>query len=349
MPESTLFSATFCPLIGHTVLFLAIICNTALFSSSSEAADIAPFYTFNQSPVAQIYGLPALEKGTVLPSGRVSVSAVADITSNMAIDVNGGDDIVLDGETYRTTLVMRFGAGNGWEAGIDIPWVSHSGGFLDGFVSGFHDTFNLPQGDRDEVPRDRLLYRYTRDGVERFSVDSGSNGIGDIRLSGALQLYRDGESPDSVLAVRGLLKLPTGDSGKLHGSGSTDLALWLSGADSYEVGDGKFGFFAGAGGILVGNGDVLPDLQRDGVIFGTIGIGWTPFDWFGLKTQLYAHSPFYKHSSLHQLGVSALQWLIGTTFAFTESTSLDVGVSEDLAIAHASPDVSFHFALSTLF
>lgn len=314
-----------------------------------HAAEIAPFYTFNQSPLAQIYALPALEKAMVVPARKVLLAAVADITSNMAIDVNGGDDIVLDGETYRTTLVMRYGIGNGWEAGIDIPWITHSGGFLDGFVSGFHNTFNLPQGDRDEVPRDRLLFSYTRDGTERFVVNSGSNGIGDIRLTGALQLYQDPESPGSALSFRGILKLPTGESGNLHGSGSTDLALWLSGADSYEAGDGTFGFFAGAGGILVGKGDVLPDLQREVVILGTIGIGYTPFDWFALKTQFYAHSPFYKHSSLHQMGVSALQWLIGATFAFTDSTSLDVGVSEDLAIAHASPDVSLHFALSTSF
>lgn len=311
------------------------------------AAEIAPFYTFNQSPLIQIYALPALEKGVVLSAGKVSLAAVADITSNTAIDVKGSDDMTLDGETYRTTLVMRAGIGNGWEAGLDIPWVTHSSGFLDGFVSGFHSVFRL--NERDDVPRNRLLYTYTREGRERFSVNSDNNGIGDIRLTGALQLYRDPESPQSGLSLRGVLKLPTGDSKNLHGSGSTDVALWLSGADSYEAGDGTFGFFAGAGGILVGKGDVLPDMQRELVGLGTIGIGWTPLDWLALKTQFYAHSPFYRHSALHQLGVTALQWLIGATFAFTDSTALDVGVSEDLAILHASPDVSFHFALSTVF
>ena len=348
MTIATFFSAALYRIM-RPVLLPAVIFSLVSISPLVHAAEIAPFYTFNQSPLAQIYGLPALEKGTVVPSGKLSIAAVADLTSNMAIDVNGGDDIVLDGETYRTSLVIRYGVGNGWEAGIDIPWVTHNGGFMDGFVSGFHNTFNLPQGDRDEVPRDRLLFSYRRDGSERFSVNNNSSGIGDIRLSGAYQLYQDEESPGSALALRGMLKLPTGESSDLHGSGSLDLALWLSGADSYEVGDGEFGFFAGAGGILVGSGDVLPDLQREVVILGTIGIGWTPLEWLALKTQFYAHSPFYKHSSLHQMGVSALQWLIGAKFAFTNSTALDVGVSEDLAIAHASPDVSFHFALSTVF
>lgn len=328
--------------------FLSILVTLLVLAPAVlPAAEIAPFHTFNQSPVIQIYALPALEKATVVPAGKMSVAAVADLTSNMAIDVNGIDDIALDGETYRTTLAMRYGLGNGWEIGLDIPWVIHSGGFLDGFVSGFHSVFNL--GRRDNMPRNRLLYTYTREGRERFSVDSDSNGIGDIRLTGGLQLFQDGESPGSALALRGIVKLPTGNSSELRGSGSTDFALWLSGADSYEVGEGTFGFFAGAGAVLPGKGDVLPDMQRELVGLGTIGIGWSPFDWFAFKTQFYAHSPFYRHSSLHQLGVTALQWVIGATFAFTESTSFDVGVSEDLAIVHASPDVSFHFALSTVF
>lgn len=327
----------------------ALLACGLIFTRNSFAADITPFYTFNQSPLVQIFGLPAIDNGTVTAPGRLAAVLALDMASNFGIDENSTESIVLDGETFRTTLAVRYGLARGVEVGLDIPFVAESGGFMDSMVAGFHDAFSLSQSGRDTTSKNRLLYRYSRDGREQFAIDRSNGGLGDVRLSAAVQIHHDDESPDSGVSLRAAVKFPTGESGTLHGSGSTDLALWIAGSDSYEVGVGEIGLFGGIGGMILSRGQVLPDLQRQMVGFASIGLGWSPIDWFAIKSQFYAHTPFYRHSSLHELGVTTLQLILGTTFAFTEKTSLDIGISEDIITVSTSPDIVFHFALRTIF
>lgn len=327
----------------------ALLACITLFAQDSFAVDITPFYTFNQNPLVQIFGLPAVESGPVTAQGRTAAVLAVDLSSNFGIDSNANESVVLDGETYRTTLALRYGLARGVEVGIDIPYVAESGGFMDSFIMDFHDAFGFSQAGRDTTPKNRLLYRYNRHGREEFAIDHANGGIGDVRLSAAVQIYNDDESPESGVSVRATVKLPSGDTRALHGSGSTDCALWVAGSDGFDVGVGTIGLFGGVGGMVLTRGDVLPDQQRHVVGFGSIGLGWSPVDWFAVKGQFYVHSPFYRQSSLHELGVTALQLITGVTFAFTDSTSLDIGVSEDVILVSTSPDASFLFALRTTF
>ena len=322
-----------------------------LLGGAAGAAEITPFYTQNQSPLVQIFGLPAAGNAVVSATGHGEGLLALDVASNFAHGTNGasGETILLDGESYRTTLALRYGICKGVEAGIDLPFVGYGGGFLDGFIEGWHDFFNLPQGGRTDAPHNRLLYTYSRNGQERLRIDDASFGIGDLRLTGGVQLYHDGSSNPLALALRSSLKLPTGDSGRLHGSGSTDLALWLTGSDDYALPAwGHLTLFGAAGGMVMSDGDVLQGQQRNVAGFGSLGIGWSPVEVIAFKTQLSGHTPFYRGSELRELGSNALQIVVGGTIAFSGQTALDIGVSEDIAV-DTSPDVVFHLALTRRF
>lgn len=318
------------------------------FPFSSNGGEITPFYTWNQSPVVQIFGLPAAEKAILLPPGKIEGLLAVDVASNFAHDDTAGEHILLDGENYRFTLALRYGVAKGIEAGLDIPYVGQGGGFLDSFIEGWHDFFNLPQGGRKEAPRNRLLYSYTKDGQSRLKLDDSSFGLGDMRLSGGVQLYNDGKANPRAVALRASLKLPTGESSKLHGSGSTDFALWLTGSDDYQLPLGHLTLFGAAGGMVMSDGDVLPDQQKNLAGFGTFGLGWGPVEWIAFKTQVSGHTAFYKDSDMRELSNGGLQLLMGGTLYFSEKTSLDIGVSEDIAV-NTSPDVAFHLALQRRF
>lgn len=95
-------------------------------------------------------------------------------------------------------------------------------------------------------------------------------------------------------------------------------------------------------------GDILPEQQRNHVGFGSLGAGWNPLSWLAFKVQMDAHPPFYGDSSLKALSANAAQLLIGGTLGLSERTTLDIAVSEDIATT-TSPDVAFHFNLSTRF
>ncbi len=314
------------------------------FSPLLDAAEITPFYTQNQSPLVRIFGLPSIGNAAVLQSRKADLRMVLDYASNYAQDSNPRENILLDGESARAAVDARFGIGKGFEAGAVIPYIVQGGGFLDGFLIDYHNTFGFPQGGRDEAPRNRLLYLYQKDRQTRLRVDQSGSGIGDIQLTGGFQVYRSEVNPSRAAALRASLKLPTGESAELRGSGSTDLSLWLTASDDYSLAVGHFTVFGAAGIMGLTKGDVLPEQQRNVAGFGSLGAGWSPARWIAFKVQANGHTAFYKESALRELNAASVQLTIGGTLSFSETILLDVGVTEDLVVKTA-PDVVFHLGL----
>lgn len=314
----------------------------------SEPLVIKPLHTVNRSPLVQIFGLPEPESAITLEKGRGEAGFFIDIASSDINEAASRETLLLDGEAYRMTIAARYGVGERFEAGIDIPFVGHNGGVFDSFIEGWHDFFGLPQGGRKEAPHNRLAYRYTKNGTERLSVDDSNAGIGDIRLTGGYQLYRSDDPRQRAVSLRGSLKLPTGDSGTLHGSGSVDTALWIDASDDYRLSTGHLTLFGSFGGMMMTRGDVLPDQQRNVAGFGTLGTGWAPAEWIAFILQLSGHTPFYDGSDLKELSSNSLQLNIGGTLKLPGSLFMDIAVSEDVAV-NTAPDVTLHLALRRMF
>ena len=313
-----------------------------------SAVEITPFHTQNQSPLVQIYGLPPMGSAAILAYGKADGKFILDHASNYVNDSNPRENILLDGESTRIILDGRYGIARGIECGVSIPFVILGGGFLDSFIEGYHNTFGFPQGGRDQAPRNRLLYQYRRDGQERLKIDNSSYGLGDIRLNGAWQLHQKMESQPRAVALRASLKLPTGDSDQLHGSGSTDFSLWVTASDDSKLALGHLTLFGAAGVMAMTDGKVLRDQQRNWVGFGGLGVGWSPLRWLAFKVQANGHTPFYKDSELRELNANSIQLTIGGTLAFSDQTTLDIGVTEDV-IVKTAPDVVFHLAVRRKF
>ena len=334
------------PRLKQVLLLILAIAAVPVAASSAAPVDPAvPFGTTNQNPLAAIYGLPAAGAAKVLTPGRTAVELRADIASVCSRDDRSEENVLLDGESYRFTLVLQQGLGERFEVGLEVPYVMHREGFLDSFISDWHDFFHLPQGERDDMPRDRLAYRYIKDSRTEVDLDDETEGFGDLRLTGAWQVWRrEGDDPQA-LALRASLKLPTGDEDRLLGSGSTDLALWLSGSQAFR--GGSLGLFGAAGALLMSDGDVLADQQRHAVAFGTLGGGWRPLPRLALKAQVDGQTSYYSDSELRELSDS-LQLAFGGTVGLTETLTLDIAIVEDIAVATA-PDIVFHLALRQTF
>lgn len=335
----------------RTILLVAALLLT-LWSDRCHAGELAitPFYTFNQSPLIQIYGIPAAENSVVQAPGKVWTLLAVDVANSYLVRETAHEKLLLDGEGERLTLTLRYGIANRAEVGIDVPLVAYNGGVFDGFIEDWHEFFGLPQGGRPEAPKGRLRFDYERDGVQRLAMDDAGLRPGDLRLTAGWQLYHDGRVHPVAVALRGSLKLPTGSSSRLTGSGSTDFALWLTGSSDYAL-PGRWGHaavFAAAGGMVMSDGDVLRDQRENLVGFGSLGAGWSPAESFALKAQLSGHSAFYKDTDISQLGSGALQLLFGGTVAFSPRTTLDIALSEDVTVG-ASPDVALHLGLAHQF
>ena len=327
---------------------ISVFIPTFLCPYTTHAIDITPFDTKNQSPIVQIYGLPNTGNAVLLSSGQAEFRVALDYSSNYVDDSKAREYVVLDGETARITMGGRYSLAEGVECGVEIPYVIHGGGFLDGFIMNYHDFFGFTQGGRDHAPRNRLRYLYTRDGVEKMKVDSSSDGPGDISLTAGFQIYHDKNEYPRAVALKTSLKLPTGDSDQLHGSGSTDLSVWIAASDDHKLKAGHWTLFGAAGIMGMTDGKVMKEQQRNLIGFGTAGAGWSPLSWIAFKVQINAHTPFFDNSELKEINANAVQLLIGGTLSLSKQTTLDIGVSEDL-IVKTSPDVAFHCNVRTRF
>jgi len=318
-----------------------------LLAPPLQAAELplTPLQLANQSPTAALCGLPRIGSPRVLEAAGQELRLGLDVASNYTVDLTGSEELLFDGESYYWRGGYSRGLGRGWDAGIELLYIDHRGGNLDGFIESWHDIFSLPQGGRDEAPHNRLDYHYRKNGETLLQLDSASGGPGDLRLLLGRQLQlRD----DRAVALRASLELPTGDSDQLLGSGSWDAALWLVGERLWSPGEQRFAFFWGAGLLGADHGDLLPDQRRSLAGLGHLGAAWAPLAGLILQLQLDAHSALFDGSALRELDRASAQLGMGGQLALTGATRLELAVAEDVVVGTA-PDVVFHLLLAHRF
>ena len=98
------------------VSFLAVL----LPATAAHAVEIHPFYARHFSPLVQAFGLPPAEDGDTAPAGTVLSRLVVDAANSYHSGTGPRQSASLDGETWRTTLALRYGVG-GFVLGTDDP------------------------------------------------------------------------------------------------------------------------------------------------------------------------------------------------------------------------------------
>ncbi len=310
----------------------------------NDAAAPQAFAFFDQSPTAQIYGLPRAEGYTVQASGEQRLAFYVDYSSHYTEQSAPNEALLFDGETARAALIYERGFGSGWQASFALPFVDHSGGFADGFINDWHDFFGLPGDERKAAPDDRQRFSYTRNGEKRLGVDDSPSGLGDIRLGLKKRLAGLG---DWGMSVAGQLKLPTGHASRLTGSGGADLSLWTT-IGNNQIKASPWRVLGAAGLLYTGEGDVLADQRRQTAGFGWITLGYAFTPRLVARAQTYIHTALYNHTGIEALDGTAVQGALGFEWQVLSRSSLSFAVVEDLN-TNVTPDVSFTLGVDHAF
>jgi hypothetical protein len=317
-------------------LYIAALCPFA----TTGADDRGLFGTTNQNPFVQIYTLPSPASPTALPARDWAFSVAADVASNSILEENAAPErVVLDGETYRTTLSIAYGLSERLTAELTLPFAAHSGGFMDSFIEDWHDLWGLSNDRRDDFDRNLLDFSYSEAGEDRFALRDRDRGLGDIRLSAVWRL-RDAAETERSLAVRGGLKLPTGSADALTGSGGTDVSLQLLSTDHATFSAWNVTLAWMIGGLWLGEGDVLEDMRRDAVAIGSVGLSRPVWRKLTARLQLDGHSAFYD-SRLAPLGSGGLQLTFGGSIELARGGRIDIAMMQNLT-TDAIPDLGLH-------
>lgn len=299
-----------------------------------------PFRTANRHPLVQIYGLPVAQGAQLTSQAKLNAAFTVEASNTFIATQSGNEQLMIDGESYRSDINWRYGVADGWELALTIPYISHQAGDGDGFIESWHSTFGLPKGDRIDYPEDQLHYYYQQGNQTALNVSDSGDGIGDVSVALGYQLSA---ATQQQWALRAGYKLATGEVKALRGSDADDAYLSLHVSDQHWAENHHLYLHANVGSLWLGDGEVLAAQQQHQVWFGSATISWAYSDTITFKTQWDMHSAFYD-SGLKQLGEPSVQWLLGGSIKIAKNAFLDIAVSEDIVVETA-PDVLLHLAL----
>lgn len=297
-----------------------------------------PLQIRNAFPTAQIFGLPGMRGGELSEVPELTLNT--EVANVFTSDVNATSYGFFDGETTVITGAYKRPLGRRFEIGLEVPYVIQHGGELDPLIDDFHELFGFPQGGRQNAPRNKIDYVIRSGGKTYVDFQDSEEALGDIRLTGGYQWLSE---PGRALALRAVVKLATGDPDKLTGSGAADAALWLDYTDRCWLAPLGLTLTLGAGVLVMGDGDIVPDDQERTAGFGHFGLGLPLSQRWSLLAQLDGHTKLID-TGLDQVSGAGLQGTVGVRFQAPKTFWGEFSLSEDL-IGDSSPDVVFQLLL----
>lgn len=322
------------------VLYAAAVCCAGSgLAPPALAQQLDPLLLRNPSVLTRLYGLPVVLPARLLAPEQSLWQAGVTLANTFSRDADSREAVFLDGELTELKLLWRGGASIGeqqLEFSAMLDAVHHGGGVLDHGIEQFHSSFGLPQGNRKRFDNDGLRYAYRDGDALLLEFEQGGSALGDLQLGTALRLFEDAQR---VATARLTLKLPTGDADRLGGSGAADVALALHAGAALWGGQ----LDAAGGAVLLGDGDVLADKQRDAAAFGHVAYVYPWSSAVALLVQLGGNSGVYADTAMTGLEDSAFMAL-GTRWRVHRHWSLEAALTEDILV-NSVPDVAFSLGL----
>ena len=312
--------------------FLAVV----LLHTATVQAD--PLYAKNLSPLAGLFGFPNQREARTLEAGKFIAAVNGNVANTYSVQSNAREDINIDVESRRVAFRGAVGLGGGWELEAEVPWLRHEGGDLDQIIEDWHEFFNLPDGDRDEAPRDIIDIRYIAPGVD-LTLQEEVDGWGDVNLGLVKQVW---SSESAAIALRLGAKLGTGEEEELLGSGNEDYYLSVNFSGDHRT-DLPFRWHGQVGYLRAGDADVLGSIQEQDLWFAGGSMEWRAWQSFHLKLQIDSHAAV-ADSAVKQAGDTSVQLTVGASWLFARGWEAEFSFSEDIAVETA-PDFVLQFGV----
>jgi hypothetical protein len=317
------------------VIMVLLVGTTAVAQPENEDFWRKPIDNRNQFPLTLLFLNLRPTRAAVPGPNHRSFFINMDYSNILIADEDEPEFLLLDAEYLRTEFRFDTGLGKGFAASVELPFYLIYGGFLDPFISSYHQTFGLPNSARGRTPDNRFEYQYQVDGIDQLRRSGGTSALGDLSLH--LQKFLlDGDAHE--LAVRTAVKLPTGSREKFTGSGETDLGIGLAWS---RVGQ-RFGGYANLNYHFLGS----PEGLQTKNYFSWMGA----FDW-RFKTNLaaviqYDYIQPFIESRLETLERGAHQIALGLRWRRSERFQFEWRFAEDLFGAGPDFTVGFMVAMS---
>ena len=328
-----------------TVFFLlGILLELPAPVAHGQEFEASSFVLRNHSPFSAIIGIPGR-----WPDGTNNIAELSwNVSSHSFYENDGAESLLLDGETQTISARLQHRFSSRIQLGADIPWLVHSGGFLDSTIDAWHDLTGLPEGARPQMENDDLQYIYAASGANAFLLNESTSGIGDIQVTLGIALGKpDKPASASYFTQLGwILKLstdlPTGDAEKLTGNGSADLAAGF-GVRSPRSDVARLNWWLDLGLAWPGEVDIEGLATAGQVFYYDAALAWRIRKRFDILGQIAGTSGLYQ-SDIKMLGRPTAQLALGGLWHIFDNYGLRFGFTEDIR-ANTAPDVGFEITL----
>lgn len=190
-----------------------LLCAIAAGAPTAWSSDAQPIATRNHRPMSLIFlRMPFAGEPLGVKERRLEL----DLT--LANDFRRRLEVDEDSEVDRLGVTYRWGLGRSREVWVDGALLSRSGGFLDPIIDAWHRAV-LGWSDRARITTERGRSVVALEGEYSFG---SATGVGDVTVGITQRL-------GPRFAVSAAVKLPTGDAGRLLGSGAVDAGVSVEG------------------------------------------------------------------------------------------------------------------------
>ncbi len=289
-----------------------------------------PFQVKNLFPIFLHADQPYLEKAAMENSLSFSLSHASTFTVQSSADWV----INLDMETTELNFRYKRILKDFVEFDLDVPVLVIGGGFLDGFLEDYHNSFGFPDYGRSSRPHNEFLYEIKRDGELLIKGQSGTR-IGDVRLAFKKPLI---VSERFTMSIKGEVEIPVGNAREGYGNGSIDSGAAL-------LFDKKFTdrimTYASLGAVFPGDVRGYGKIDLKDFIYGGSAVEAVLGKGFSLLVQVQGQSSIYPETDL--LAVDREAWLLAFGPRYQKGKrSFDLSLTEDINNTGA-PDFILNF------
>lgn len=273
------------------------------------------------------------------PTGRSRLST-ADVEAIRALP---GENYLLDLEQAVADVTLHYQFAEAWTAYATIGVLSFQGGFLDGIIESFHDTFGFSTFGRPAIARNDLNAIFDLKGGQLVM-------LGDLPTSGGLLDpvlgFRYGGfelSPRWSLTLEGAAKIPVQGRRSLLSTGRVDLGIqaslqWLGYRNAFH-----------ASAAAVQYGGALSPVPQDEQLIPTLVLGYEfrLTDQTNLNLQGYVSESVYsrRQTDLEELTARKYQYSVGIRHRI-DIILVSFALTENFHNVNNTPDVGFQFGVA---
>jgi hypothetical protein len=292
-----------------------------------------------RNPLYRLFLTPVTESADLVQQGRWEAHLSTSYSNIFETSDSPRHAQYFDLERLVTLVTLRYGVAPEVEVGMMVGVRTDWGGFLDGFIRGWHDAFGFPQGNRNDAPDGVHGLTLVEGGARRIDLEAGS-AWEDVRafVGWSLAGTRDDRR---ALTLRAAVKLPVGGldrgtSGRL--GGSLELAGRVSGHRTHLHGS--------LGAVHLRPPHRLEAFTRDWAVTASLGVEYAVSSAVAFAGQLVGASPYVGGFGAANLDRIPLNLVLGLTGRAARGWGWQASFAEDLVASGPSVDFTLDLQIS---